>query len=224
MASTDPIKALYRSRLNAFLRFAYRELNPNRPLIETWHIDVLAEHLDLVANGAIKRLIINLAPRMLKSHMASVTLPVVAARPRSDQDDSFGFGNKEPAQDLDRATRILIATPRCRALYPHLKSERRAKGGDLLLPHSGKRLSAVVRGSLIGRGADVIIIDDSITPVTAADDARRCAVGSPAAAQQQARGCRHRDHAAPAPRRPLRPPNRAGNVLGASEHAGDFCR
>ena len=65
MATNDQIKALYRSRFDAFLRFAYRELYPNQPLIDTWHIDVLAWHLARVAKGEITRLIINLPPRML---------------------------------------------------------------------------------------------------------------------------------------------------------------
>ena len=34
MATTDQIKALYRGRFDAFLRFAYRELHPNQPLID----------------------------------------------------------------------------------------------------------------------------------------------------------------------------------------------
>lgn len=176
MATTDQIKALYRCRFDAFLRFAYRELHPNQKLIETWHLDVLAEHLDRVAKGEIKRLIINLPPRMLKSHAASVALPVWLLGRDPTKTILSIAGTKELAQDLDRATRTLISTPRCLALYPHLKSERGGKGRDLMLPHGGKRLSAVVRGSLIGRGADVIIIDDPITPVAAADDARRRAV------------------------------------------------
>lgn len=175
MATTDQIKALYRGRFDAFLRFAYRELHPNQPLIDTWHIDVLAEHLTRVARGEITRLIINLPPRMLKSHAASIALPVWLLGRDPTKTILSIAGTKELAQDLDRGTRALIATPRCRALYPHLKAERSGKG-DLVLSHGGKRLSAVVRGSLVGRGADVIIIDDPITPVAAADDARRRAV------------------------------------------------
>lgn len=74
--SADEIKALYRSNFAAFMRFAFRELHPNQPLVDTWHIDVLADTFERVANGEIKRLIINLPPRCLKSHAASIALPV----------------------------------------------------------------------------------------------------------------------------------------------------
>ena len=74
--NTEQIKALYRSNFPAFVRFAFRELNPNQPLIDTWHIDVLADHLERVARGEITRLIINLPPRCLKSLAASIALPV----------------------------------------------------------------------------------------------------------------------------------------------------
>lgn len=105
MATAEQIKALYRCRFDAFLRFAYRELHPNQPLIETWHIDVLAEHLDRVARGEIKRLIINLPPRMLKSHAASVALPVWLLGRDPTKTILSIAGTKELAQDLDRATR-----------------------------------------------------------------------------------------------------------------------
>jgi len=49
MATADQVKALYRAQFPAFLRFAYRELHPSQPLIDTWHIDVVAEHLMRVA-------------------------------------------------------------------------------------------------------------------------------------------------------------------------------
>jgi hypothetical protein len=67
MSNADVIKALYRSDFSAFLRFAFRELNPSQPLVDTWHIDVLADHLARVLSGEIRRLIINLPPRGLKS-------------------------------------------------------------------------------------------------------------------------------------------------------------
>lgn len=35
MATAEQIAALYRSHFPAFLRFAYRELHPGRPLVET---------------------------------------------------------------------------------------------------------------------------------------------------------------------------------------------
>jgi hypothetical protein len=83
-------------------------------------------------------------------------------------------GTKELAADFEAATRALVASPRYRALFPHLKLEGRS--GDLRLPHGGRRIAATVGGTLIGRGADLIVIDDPIAPAHVHDAARRNAV------------------------------------------------
>ena len=100
----DQIKALYRSNFPAFLRFAFRELNSNQQLIDTWHIDVLAEHLERVAKGEITRLIINLPPRCLKSLAASIALPVWMQGRNPGLKIMSIAGSRELAGDFERAT------------------------------------------------------------------------------------------------------------------------
>ncbi|MBU1212228.1 MAG: hypothetical protein KJ587_13260 [Alphaproteobacteria bacterium] len=174
MASPEEIKALYRQQFPAFLRFAFRELHPGQKLIETAHIDVLADHLARVARGEIMRLIINMPPRSLKSFSTSIALPAwLLGRDPTKQVISVA-GTKELASDFEAATRELIKAPRCSAIFPHLTPDGRF--GDLLLPHGGRRIAATVGGTLIGRGADLIVIDDPITPAQVHDVARRNAV------------------------------------------------
>lgn len=174
MATAEQITALYRQHFPAFLRFAYNELHPGQPLIETPHIDVLADHLDRVAKGEITRLIINLPPRSLKSFAASIALPVwLLGRDPTRQIMSVA-GTKELAADFEAATKALAASQRCRALFPHLKLDGRSR--DLHLPHGGRRIAATVGGTLIGRGADLIVIDDPIAPAYVYDATKRNAV------------------------------------------------
>ena len=170
----DQIKALYRSNFPAFLKFAFRELNPNQQLIDTWHIDVLAGYLERVAKGEITRLVINLPPRSLKSLAASIALPVWMHGRNPGLKIMSIAGSRELAGDFERATQDLIKAPRCQALFPHLKPEGRA--GNFYLPQGGQRISAVVGGILVGRGADLIVIDDPIAPARVHDAPRRRAV------------------------------------------------
>jgi hypothetical protein len=174
MATAEQIAALYRTRFPAFLRFAFHELHPGQRLVESPHIDVLADYLSRVARGEITRLIINMPPRSLKSLATSIALPswLMGKNPKR-QIMSIG-GTKELAADFEAATRALVASPRYRALFPHLKLEGRS--GDLRLPHGGRRIAATVGGTLIGRGADLIVIDDPIAPAHVHDAARRNAV------------------------------------------------
>ncbi len=170
----DQIKALYRSNFGAFLRFAFRELHPNQALVDTWHIDVLADHLERVAKGEITRLIINLPPRSLKSLAASIALPVwMFGRDPSLKIMSIA-GSKELSGDFERATLDLMKSERCRALFPHLKPALHKD--TLVLPHGGLRISSVVGGILVGRGADLIIVDDPIAPARVHDEAKRRSV------------------------------------------------
>ena len=174
MATADQVKALYRAQFPAFLRFAYRELHPSQPLIDTWHIDVVAEHLMRVANGEITRLIINLPPRTLKSLSASIALPVWLLGRNPRLKIMSVAGTRELARDFETATHELAKSPRCRALFPHLQFE--VARGDLRLPYGGQRMTSVAGGTLIGRGADLIVIDDPIPPAHVHDNARRKAI------------------------------------------------
>ena len=61
----------------------FHELNPRTRFAAGWYHDILATKLEAVRTGRIRRLIINMPPRHLKSHLASVSFPglVPASRP-----------------------------------------------------------------------------------------------------------------------------------------------
>src|SRR6266567_2374430 len=44
--------------------------------VEGWHLDAIAEHLEAVAAGDIKRLLVNMPPRHCKSSLINVLWPV----------------------------------------------------------------------------------------------------------------------------------------------------
>jgi len=60
--------------LATFLRYAWRFIDP-APYVHGWVIDALAEHLEAVADGEIKRLLINIPPRMGKPVSADTLFP-----------------------------------------------------------------------------------------------------------------------------------------------------
>ena len=51
-------------------------VEPNRRFIPGWHIDAMCDHLEAVARGQIKELIINIPPGCSKSTLVSVMYPV----------------------------------------------------------------------------------------------------------------------------------------------------
>src|SRR3989440_10727042 len=75
----DLTRAEYDSVLRQdFVTFAgrcFQDLNPQTDLAMNWHLDVIAAKLTAVREGRIRRLIINLPPRHLKSLLASIAFP-----------------------------------------------------------------------------------------------------------------------------------------------------
>ena len=68
-------EALLRADFAGFAERCFHELNPRTDFAANWHVRVIAARLMAVHQGQIRRLIINMPPRHLKSHLASVPLP-----------------------------------------------------------------------------------------------------------------------------------------------------
>src|SRR6266566_1686602 len=65
----------------AFAQRSFRELNPLTGFAMNWHVEIIAAKLAAVRDGKIRRLIINLPPRHLKSLLASVAFPAWCVSP-----------------------------------------------------------------------------------------------------------------------------------------------
>lgn len=62
--------------LGAFIQQAWDVIEPGTTYIDNWHIELIAEHLQAVNDGELRRLIINIPPRHMKSIEATVCYPV----------------------------------------------------------------------------------------------------------------------------------------------------
>src|SRR5947209_3868673 len=69
------LRAVYGQDFSSFIERSFYELNPNTEFLRNWHNEKIAEVLSRCARGEIKRLVIALPPRSLKSHSASVAFP-----------------------------------------------------------------------------------------------------------------------------------------------------
>src|SRR3954467_13503601 len=71
----EALDALLRTRLAAFTQKAFRTVDPGAGYLHNWHVDLIAEYLEACTRREIKRLIINIPPRYLKSVSVSVAWP-----------------------------------------------------------------------------------------------------------------------------------------------------
>ena len=67
--------ALLRDDFASFAACCFRELNPRARLAMNWHVEVMAGKLAGVREGRIRRLLVCVPPRHLKSLVASVSFP-----------------------------------------------------------------------------------------------------------------------------------------------------
>src|SRR5260370_19045824 len=111
-------RTILRNDLSSFIEASFCELNPQSPFSHSPHIDVLASKLAQCATGEIRRLIINLPPRSLKSHSASVAFPAwLLGREPSKQIICASYG-QELADKHARDTRRLMISSFYRQAFP----------------------------------------------------------------------------------------------------------
>ena len=69
------LEALLRNDFRAFVHKVFATLTPGQSYFRTWHVEAIAWRLERVRRGEVRRLIINMPPRSLKSIAASVAFP-----------------------------------------------------------------------------------------------------------------------------------------------------
>ena len=68
-------RAALRCDFTTFVRKVFMTLESGQAYVSNWHLDPIGYQLERVHRGEIKRLIINMPPRSLKSMTASVAFP-----------------------------------------------------------------------------------------------------------------------------------------------------
>ncbi|MBP0441377.1 hypothetical protein [Tianweitania sediminis] len=173
---SEAVAALFRSSFPPFHGFAYRELH-GEVLRGNLATELIAEHCEEVARGRTRRLMINVQPRALKSEIASVALPAFVIGRDPTKQILIIAGSQKLAAELMSKVMKLVGGSRYRSLFP--AADLRSKGATSLRSRQGGSITcAVVGQQLSGRGADLIIADDPLSPQFAKDKGRRNAVNS----------------------------------------------
>ena len=141
-----------------FMAFVY-EMWPG--FINGAHHKVMAKKFEDIANGKIKRLIINMPPRHTKSEFASYMLPAWFLGRFPNKKIIQCSNTAELAVGFGRKVRNLVGSEQYAKVFPDvsLRSDSKAAGrwstsGD------GEYFAIGVGGTVTGKGADLLIIDD----------------------------------------------------------------
>tara|TARA_R110000868_G_scaffold102492_4_gene282183 strand:+ start:2476 stop:4092 length:1617 start_codon:yes stop_codon:yes gene_type:complete len=145
-----------------------------------WPIEAVAEHLQAVVDGDIKRLIINIPPRMGKSTITSVAFPAWTwAQPERSATSGPGvqflmasYANQLVLRDSVKCRR-LIESPWYQKLWGErfsLNSDQNTKS-RFSNDQGGERLITSVGAAVTGEGGSIIVVDDPNSASEAFSDA-----------------------------------------------------
>lgn len=171
------LKFLYRSDFYAFMQKSFYEIDNSQPFMGNWHLELICDKLQQCANGKIKRLIINIPPRNLKSHCASICLPafILGHNPKA-RIVCVSYA-QTLAENLSRKTRQLMESDFYKTTFK-TRLEGKNTENEFETSENGFRYATSIDGSLTGLGGNFIIIDDPIKADDALSDTIRTRVNN----------------------------------------------
>lgn len=174
MKASNDLRALYRGSLCAYVQRAFSELRPGVTFHYGHHVRAICHRLEQVERGEIKRLLILMPPRNLKSHCASIAFPAwVLGRNPAARIICMSYG-QDLAETFSRESRRLIEASWNRAIFPTLKlNPKRASVSELRTTENGFRMATSAGGPLTGKGADILILDDPSKAEDVTSETRR---------------------------------------------------
>jgi predicted phage terminase large subunit-like protein len=180
-----------RRRLSRFIREAWPILEPATPFVHGWHIDVVCEHLEAVTAGELRRLIINVPPRTMKSITTCVAWPAWEWLTAPHIRWMFAsYASNLSLRDSTKCRRLIQSQG---GKQDGTIFERLGYAGTLALLNdepwrltgdqnakekyentaTGMRLATSVGAVATGEGGDRIVVDDPLNPQQARSDAER---------------------------------------------------
>jgi len=164
--------------LVSYIRAAWHVLEPAHVYIHGWHIEAIAEHLEAITAGQIRRLIINVPPGMTKSMSVSVFWPTWEWGPKRLphlRTISTAYREHLALRDNRRA-KNLIQSLWYQERWGDVFQIKPDKAGERLYEndHEGWR-AGMPFDSITGERGDRINIDDPLSVTQAKSTARRTA-------------------------------------------------
>ncbi len=177
MDKQDTLNALLRSRLEPMIRKTFETLNPGVRFLPNWHIEALAYKLELCERRVVKRLIVSMPPRYLKSEICSVAFLLWIFGRDPSVRIIAGSYSEDLARHFGRARQKVMGTDWYRSAFRHARSSlRKNTESEIVTRDGGGCYATSVGGSLTGRGGNFIVIDDPIKVGGAMSRAERNAV------------------------------------------------
>lgn len=154
------IREMCERKLYAFVQHAWNVVEQN-PLIDSWHIGAICDHLQAVTEGQIRNLLICIPPGCTKSLLAAVFWPAWEwTRDPSMRHLCVSYDQRLSTRDAVR-TRTVLSSQWYQSHWPDVQfSKHQNEKTYYETTSGGYRLATSVDGHLTGRHPHRIILDD----------------------------------------------------------------
>jgi predicted phage terminase large subunit-like protein len=157
-----------------FFERCFAELEPGTTLQDYWYLHAMAEALRQVHAGEVTRQIINVPPRSGKSLMITVAFTAFLLGHDPRKRIICVSYSEDLAKAHAAAFRAIVATPWFKRVFPRFEIARgNNRATEVMTTEKGFRYAVSISGSVMGRGADLIIGDDAMGPMAAISEAHR---------------------------------------------------
>ena len=160
-----------KTNFKPFLQKAFYSLHPGSNFEYNWHIELIAEYLQALEKGQIKRLIINIPPRYLKSFCTSVAWSAWLLGKNPACKIIVASHNMMLARKFSEDTRTILNSDWYKRIFQtRLSQNTREK---FCSTKHGFRIACSIRSNITGEGGDYLIVDDPLTPIQALSNNKR---------------------------------------------------
>lgn len=157
--------AMQRQHFGTFIAKAFATVNPGIEYSHNWHVDVIAEYLEACRRGDVRRLIINMPPRYLKSLIVNVAWSayLLGHNPRTRIISASYAQALSVKHALD--TRLVLQSEWYQQLFPSFSIARDQNEKEKIVTGlRGHRMAVSVGSAVTGEGGDFLIVDDPMNP------------------------------------------------------------
>ena len=150
------------SLFNFYRDYCWPAVEGLRPFVDNWHLRAMAEHLEAVTRGEIRRLLINVPFRTSKSTLVSVAWPAwVWLMDPSHQWLCGSYAEKLAIRDSLKMRR-LINSPLFQRDYGDRFSMSADQNQKVRFENdkNGYRIAFGMTGGVMGDGGDTVLLDD----------------------------------------------------------------
>lgn len=170
----EMLNSVCRADFDAFAMKAFEIIEPGTEYEWNWHIGCISAFLMAVERGDIKRLIINLPPRCLKSYLVARAFPAwVMGRNPAEKFITTSYGYEVTEQNA-MACRRIMKSDWYKQCFPATQiTSELDRNTHFETTQAGQYYAASAMSPLTGIGTNYLLIDDPLKPMEAASPAIR---------------------------------------------------